>query len=268
MHLSQLSLRFIDHYRSARKDLGRSLKTIYGETVIIRQLVNFARSRRLIVKDPLKGLRNPKPRPTKQPCWSPEEIEQILNAAKEPQKSLFLLLADTGMRFGEAQWLTWEDIDFKSEVIHIRPKEGWQPKSGEARQVHMTARLQSMLQSRRTASGWVFYAAVSRLHPDANRQLSERRTLKSLKRLLKRIGLSEVGKLHTFRHSFISKALAAGIPNATVRAWVGHVSDAILALYTHVLDGQSQAAIQRFSEATPKPGSITDLSQSKEEPNA
>ena len=37
-------------------------------------------------------------------------------------------------------------------------------------------------------------------------------------RLLKRIGLPEAGKLHTFRHSFISKALAIGIPNATVRA--------------------------------------------------
>lgn len=78
--------------------------------------------------------------------------------------------------------------------------------------------------------------------------------------------MSEVGKLHTFRHSFISKALAAGIPNATVRAWGGHVSDAILALYTHVLDGQSQAAIQRFSDATPQAGSIIDLSQSKDEP--
>ena len=263
VHVSQMSLRFIDHFRSTRKEVGRAPKTIYIETTIIRQMVNFALSRQLLAKDPLKGLKNPKPRPTKQPCWSSEQLEQILNAAKEPQLSVYRLLADTGLRIGEAEWLTWDDIDFGRGVIHIQPKEGWTPKSGDARQVPMTDRVRVMLEKRSRKTPWVFCAAASQKYPAGDQQISARRLLRSLKRLLKRIGLPEVGKLHTFRHSFISKALAIGIPNATVRAWVGHVSDDILALYTHVLDGQSQSAIQRFSAATPTSGCITDLSQSQ-----
>jgi len=46
-----------------------------------------------------------------------------------------------------------------------------------------------------------------------------------LKRLLKKLGLP--GHLPTFRHTFISLALTRGVPEATVRKWVGHVDDEI-----------------------------------------
>jgi site-specific recombinase XerD len=262
-NLSQLNLRFIDHYRSLRKAAGNAPLTIHNETTIIRQMVNFALSRRMVAKDPLEGLKNPKPRSPKQPCWSPEEMEQILVGAKEPQASIYLLLADTGMRIGEVEWLTWEDIDFDRGLIHIQAKDDWKPKSGDARTINMTPRVRAMLEHRSRKQRWVFCAARSRKYPAGDQQISERRLLRSLKRLLKRIGLPTAGKLHTFRHSFISKALSAGITNATVRAWVGHVSEKILAIYTHVLDGQSQQAMQRFAAATPPVPPITDLPQSK-----
>ena len=47
VNLSQLNLRFMDHYRRQRKDAGRSPKTIHNETTIIRQMVNFALSRKM-----------------------------------------------------------------------------------------------------------------------------------------------------------------------------------------------------------------------------
>ena len=261
IHLSQLNLRFVDYYRRQRKEGGRSPKTIHNETTIIRQLVNFCVSRQMLSNDPLQGLKNAKPKPTKQPCWSADEVEQILIAAKEPQKSIYLLLADTGMRFGEVQWLTWDDIDFGRRCIHIRPKEGWKPKTGDSRHVDMTPRVLAMLQRRNLETPWVFCAGPSPKYPSGDHQISQRRLLRSLKRLLKRIGLPESGKLHTFRHSFISKALAKGIPNSTVRSWVGHVSDDILALYTHVHDDQSRLAMQTFAAGTPEPAGITNLSQ-------
>lgn len=261
--LMQINLRFVDQYRSERKAAECAAKTIYGETTIIRQLINFAKSRRLLRVDPLKGLRNPKPRPTKQPCWSPSEVETILTNASEPQKSIYLALADTGMRIGEVQWLTWGDVDFANNKIHIQPKDGWKPKSGDAREVPMTPRLRKMLAARPHTAQWVFTAGVSKKYPSGGNQISERRLLVSLKRLLKRLGLSEAGKLHTFRHSFISDALANGISTATVRAWVGHVSEEILKLYTHVLEDQSQAAMQIFAETKSDGKSSTDLTQSR-----
>jgi len=57
------------------------------------------------------------------------------------------------------------------------------------------------------------------------------------------------GRLHTFRHSFISNALTNGIPEAVVRKWVGHVDPDVMKLYTHIVDEASRAARQRLVNA-------------------
>lgn len=246
----QITLLLVDQYRESRRTSGKAPKTIWKETAIIRRLVRFALSRRLILRDPLDGLQNPQPRSTEQPCWSPEELECIINAAEDTLKLIFLMLADTGMRIGELEWLTWLDLDFQEKYIHIRPKEGWRPKSGESRRVPMTPRVFEQFHNLPRRHRWVFTAGVSRRYPEGGQQISPTRTLRALKRLLNRIDMSQDGKLHTFRHSFISKALAKGIPSTTVRSWVGHVSNEMLRRYTHVLEQDSIAGIERFSEGT------------------
>ena len=79
------------------------------------------------------------------------------------------------------------------------------------------------------------------------------------------------GKLHTFRHAFISNALLKGTPVAVVREWVGHVDQQVLALYTHVHNDASPAAMHRLTEAnqrlrmeeTPRDGKETDSAQTQ-----
>ncbi len=111
----------------------------------------------------------------------------------------------------------------------------------------MTRRLQQVLRDQPHDFRWVVTAHASTKYPEGGNQISERRLLKTLKRLLKRIGLPTTGKLHTFRHSFISKALAQGVPSTTVRRFVGHVSDEIMDMYNHVHDQEAQSAIQKFA---------------------
>ncbi len=78
------------------------------------------------------------------------------------------------------------------------------------------------------------------------RQWTEKRLHTGLKRVLKGLGL--VGKLHTFRHSFISHALLANIQVAVVRTWVGHIDQRVIDLHTHMHDPASKAAMERISE--------------------
>ena len=103
---------------------GRAPKTVYNEAMIIRGLVNFASSRSMITKDPLAGMKIREPKPRPQPCWSPMEVEQILERCSDRQRPALIILADSGMRIGELIWLTWEDVDFERNVLHIRPKDG------------------------------------------------------------------------------------------------------------------------------------------------
>ena len=59
--------------------------------------------------------------------------------------------------------------------------------------------------------------------------------------------LSPPGKVHTFRHTFISVALTNGTPVATVQAWAGHLDAAIIKLYTHVADQVSQQQMEQLA---------------------
>jgi site-specific recombinase XerD len=245
--LSGINLKFADAYRRMRMDDGAGAKTRYTETVILRQLVNFALSRDMIGTDPLKGLRLKKPRPAPQPCWTYEQVRQILAASPEEIKPALTLLAETGMRFAEMAWLTWDDIEPTANILRIRPKEGWKPKTGDQRAVPMNPVIRQVLWSLPRRWRWVVTMPPSKQHPQPGRQWTERRLLAALKRVLK--GLQLPGKLHTFRHTFISDALLKGTPVAVVREWVGHVDDEVIKLYTHVHDGASQAAMQRLSEA-------------------
>jgi len=49
-----------------------------------------------------------------------DEVGKIIAAAREPYKTMFWLLATTGMRAGEMLGLQWSDIDFEKGLLNIR----------------------------------------------------------------------------------------------------------------------------------------------------
>lgn len=250
--VDQIDLRFIDRFRAERtagsgtRQPARP-KTVHTDIVIVRQLVNFAMKRQLLIEDPLQGLQVAKPKRTPQPCWTRGQVDQILAAAGPAYRSVLLFLAETGTRVGEAKWLTWTDIDLERRLVYIRPKEGWTPKSRDQRVIPISDALRKMLISLPRTANWVFPARSVSGHLQAGRQFSERRLLEYLKRLLKRLGLK--GHLHTFRHSFISFAAQHGVSERVLRAWVGHVDREVLDWYFHLADDQSVAAMRRLTEA-------------------
>lgn len=260
--LPGIDLAFIDAYRRKRTDEGAAAKTKYTETVIIRQLVTFALSRNLLATDPLRGLKMKKPKPTPQPCWTAEQVVAILAAAPEAVRPALTLLAETGMRFGELAWLTWDDVDLEANVLRIRPKEGWKPKSGDCRAVPISPTARQVLDALPRRWRWVVTMPPSATHPESGRQWAERRLLGALKKVL--AGLRLPGKLHTFRHAFISNALLKGTATAVVREWVGHVDQQVIALYTHVHNNASQAAMRHLAEANRQPREEEKARDSKE----
>jgi integrase len=155
------------------------------------------------------------------------------------------ILAETGLRVGELKWLTWADINFDRNVILVQAKDGWRPKTGDNRVVPMFPAVRTTLESLPRLCDWVVTAKPSRKYPDGTHQISERRLLQYLKRILKKLSLT--GHIHTFRHSFISHALVNGTAEVIVREWVGHIDSDTIKLYTHVARDSSMAAMQRLS---------------------
>ena len=243
--LEQLDIRFVDAYRQFRKQKGAKPKTIHTELGVIRRLLLFAKTRRMIEENPLEGLRLTKPKTEPQPFWNQDEVDQILKASSQVHRPVFTFLSETGMRIGELRWLTWDDADFEQKLIHVRPKDGWTTKTGNVRSIPISDRAREVLQAQSRHCRWVFTAKASSKYPQGDHQVSERKLLESIKRPLKKLGLK--GHLHTFRHSFISRAIVAGIPEAIIRKWVGHVDHKTLQHYTHIADRESQAAMERLN---------------------
>lgn len=248
---------FVDAYRQQRQAEYRrqhnreiGAKTLYTETVIVKQLVNFAVSRGLLRENPLQNYKIKKPKPTPQPCWSQPEVQRILKAAaQDPYYSLYCLLSVTGLRIGEAKHLTWADLNLEQGILHVRPKEvspgkSWKPKNGEERVVPINQATRTLLAALPRDSRWLFPRSKSSASPNADRRINERLALTHLKAVLKKVGLK--GKLHTFRHSFITHALTRGVPEAVVRRWVGHISADVLKLYTHIADSDAKAHMDRL----------------------
>ena len=249
-----INLDFVDAYRAERVRGGAAAKTVHTDSVVIRQIVNFALQRGMIGRDPLKGIRLKKPKTSPQPWWTKQQIDRILGASDKPQQDVFRVLAETGMRIGELKHLTWQDVDFDEGFLYVRPKDGWRPKTGDQRAIPMTPAVRDVLSQRPRDALWVFTAPRSRQYPDGKHFVSERRLLAYLKCVLKQLELP--GHLHTFRHSFISHALTSGVPEAIVQQWVGHVDREVLKLYTHIADSASRDAMRRLAgSGETRPGS-------------
>ena len=168
--------------------------------------------------------------------------EQRAEATVSKTNASLKLLAETGFRIGEAMWLTWADVDFKANVLHVRLKDGWKPKSGDARTVPISPRLAQLLHERPRQGRWVLTSPRTRKYPANDRQIAKSTTPAALKQVLSMLGIE--GKPHTFRHAFISRCLTKGIEEAVVRSWVGHVDAEIMRLYTHISSKVSQDRIK------------------------
>jgi integrase len=233
------------HCELCRAAEGTAPRTIQNDIVGVRMIVIFARSRKLVASDPLDGLKIKKVKPPRRSCWTLEECVKILNAVKGPYYDVFLLWADTGMRFAEAAWLLPSDLDFANNSVLIQEKDGWKPKNGEERAIPMTPRVRAMLERRESRHRWLFTMQRSKEYPNGDHQLQESRNLAYVKRRLKRLKLT--GKIHDFRHSLITRALVDGIPEAVVREWAGHIDKDTIKLYTHISGDASQKARQKFA---------------------
>ena len=236
--LDEVTVRLVDQYRAWRQPQVRP-KTLHHETVVVRQLVNHFLARGAIDTDPLRGLRVKKPRPRRQPVYSIEDVENILRVAEPAWRPVFAALAFTGMRFGELSHITWDDVDIVRKWLHIRAKDGWLPKNGKERKVPLSDEALAVFKEMPRNGRWVFQGKRSGTTP---LRVAERDALKALKRTLKKAEIAE-GRLHSFRHFFISHAANQGVPAPVLLRWVGQSDLSMILHYYHLADGESQSAM-------------------------
>jgi len=175
-----------------------------------------------------------------------EEVERLLHAAREvaPQAAgLFLFLARTGCRIGEALRLEWSAVDLDARLVLLGEHES-KTVAGQ-RLVDLSAQTVLMLRGlpRHPHSPLVFWSRYGggRLDRSWTGQLFHRAVL--------RAGLPPTLTLHALRHSHASQLLRRGEPLQYVSRSLGHASVHLtLGLYGAHLPNSRHAAVDGLDE--------------------
>ncbi|WP_310821301.1 tyrosine-type recombinase/integrase [Stratiformator vulcanicus] len=199
-------------------------------------------------------------------CFRPTEVKSILEYCRNNEKLIWIyqliaVLASTGMRIGEAQSLRWTDIALNTQSLTVpderashrkrRLGSARTAKGKRGRSVPLGSNtIQILSELDRHQDGYVFHGPLGgRLKPDTVRNILVRDVLTMLKSrfptLPGDIGF-EHGRLHSFRHYFVSQAFAHGASEGQVKDWVGHRDSEMVACYRHQFDDANRQRIDQI----------------------
>ena len=233
---------------------------------ILVDMLNCAIDAEIIIKNPalkVKTTINGDPKRERH-ILSDREIDLVLNKAKEVNKRLYPILVvgfNTGMRIGEILGLTWDNVDFNNNIIHVRHTLAYVYSKTDAhfllnppktkagvRDIPMTKIVKVALLEQR------MYCNVlnSKHHPDKgfenlvfpgtqNKPRDSSHIGGSINSIRNKI-LKDGNNItyftsHDMRHTFATKCIARGMKPKVLQTILGHQSLAMtMDLYCHVED--------------------------------
>jgi integrase/recombinase XerD len=241
-------------------ELNCGPRTAYNRAVIVSQLLKANGITKLLHNRDWPEYVEPI-----RPMYEEEEIQTLLKACDEKERVLYLSYLLTGLRDKEMRYLTWRDIDFRTQVIRVtrKPLYGFKPKNKEEREVPVPASLITALQKYR---GSKKLNAEVLVFPNESGRPDKRHEFK-LKRIAFRAKMncgqciSKHGNkcsegpycsnffLHKFRHTFATRNLqdhVCGIK--TLQNWMGHKDLASTMVYLKAVRNKDVMARVNSSE--------------------
>lgn len=178
-------------------------------------------------------------------AFTQEETDRILETATGEMRMLVAVLLYTGLRLGDACRLKWMDVIDGTVMVTTA-------KTGAKVAIPLHKRLAKIIGDGKDAGSVYVMPGMAKRYGKSKQGRSN--VSRSVKRLIERSGiktsLQEKGKrdrpdatAHSFRHTFVSRAIEAGVPPHIVQALVGHSSAAMTERYSHLSD---KAVLEAF----------------------
>lgn len=191
------------------------------------------------------------------------ETEQFLKQAEGTfYYELFVLALETGMRIGELCGLTWEDIDFRDKLLHVRHTLCYFSKGGKyvfemhdtktnngERVIPLTEKAFRVLKKQRIKKQEIIFKGkiplegyenlvfVTRNNRPTQQFLIQECMNLIINRIKKEDEDFEAFTPHTFRHTFATRAIENGMQPKVLSKLLGHGQLQItMDLYCHVME--------------------------------
>jgi integrase len=153
--------------------------------------------------------------------------------ASQPLKDIAQIILDMGLRPEEVFRIRLENLDFAGATI-FNP---FGKTKATRRKVTMTADVKDLLKMRaKKAKGPFVFPSKH----DPNGQIGSVR--KAHDRAVERAGIPEHFRLYDLRHTFATRAVAAGVDLPTLSAILGHTSIRMTMRYVHPAEEQKKIA--------------------------
>lgn len=244
--LSDITPMVVQQFISSRKGYSpATIKSVYG---VFRGIMKVARLWGEIDHDPFPrgAIALPKRSLTTRKPFTEEEIHRIIEAAEEPDKTLYRLLVETGLRIDEALALDHTCLDLEDGLIIVQQNISrtklvtTKTEAGE-RVVALGPELREHLRQRFAGrTGWLFPPKRSALP-------SYSAALDRLHALLDRLGIERRG-FHCFRYTTATVAVAEGADVKTLQNRLGHKDPALtLKLYARQVSAGERALAAKMS---------------------
>jgi integrase len=262
--LTKIAAEDVLRFREWRSESGVGPAIINMEVGVIRRMLKRARRWHQIGADirPLK-----EPRSIGRALTYEEKLRLVRAAGQNEewqraQAAMSLALCTT-MRGCEIKRLQWRDIDFLNRAILVRTSktdagERLIPMNEETLEIVMRLRERAKGFNGTEAQHYVF-PACEHGHINPTRNQTSFRT--AWRRLTKAAGLAGL-RFHDLRHHAITELAESQVSDQTIMAIAGHVSQKMLARYSHV---RSEARRQAVTALSAKPLGSTLNKGSKSE---
>jgi integrase len=221
--LDEITPENVERYQVKRKEAkGRTPKdaTVNREIATLKVLFNKAILWGRVAANPVK-VKLFKERPRLR-YLSSEEALRLIEAAREPLKSIITVAVHTGMRKSEILGLKWEQINLETGFIYLG-----ETKNDEPREVPLNETLTGLLKRHtpsRFGKGYVFTWPAGRPVRDIRG---------SFEAACRKAGIENF-RFHDLRHTWASHMIMSGEPMLTVMTLGGWKSTAMLQRYAHL----------------------------------
>jgi integrase len=222
----------VDTYKRRRLEQV-SPATVKKEIQTLKAMLHLAERWEIVPRTRVRAITAPRdPRDAPPHYYAREELGRLYAAELDPRpfqlpedrelhrryRWTWQLLANTGLRRGEAQALQWRNVG--KEEIRVVSDEQARTKSGRWRMIPISTRAAEFLEALQGDRDFV----LPRLAP---RSLS-----RAFERTLARCELP--GTLHSLRHTYCSHLVMSGVPLRTVQVLAGHASYQTTERYAHL----------------------------------
>lgn len=231
---------------SSLKKKNLSSKTINDHISLVKNVLNFARRKKILLSNPWEWIQKLKSDLKPDIYWTKKEIEQfLLHNRFDPLYPLYFVALHTGMRLSELCGLCWDRIDFELNQITVsrtRNKEEFKDttKTKLKRVIPMTPSVREILiQLMKKQLNLEFVFAET-----DGRPIDYGHIYRRFHKAQKRAKFLKVVHFHSLRHTFASQFMMNRGNIYDLQKILGHTSIMMTSRYAHFAPDHLQDSIK------------------------